>query len=222
MNVPLQDRPRPGRWGKPVDVLPRLPELGRGRTHVGARRPSGGRRLGAVLHRPAAGRRTRTSTASARPSLRRRPVRSFRLRPPLHLPARSPRLDRRPGVRRTGEPSRPAVEVGGQRQPQRSPARTRTGTPGSTPRTSVPTGGTLLGQPVKIFAPVAAVGGDHRRGARHGRGVGHLLAVLLRQLVLLDVVRDRGGRVPEPLRPVLGPRARRPSSVRTSQGVRPG
>ena len=56
-------------------------QVGQGRPHVGARRPSGGGRVGPVLHgAPARGLRRRL-TASALPSPRRRPVRSS---PPPH------------------------------------------------------------------------------------------------------------------------------------------
>ncbi len=64
----------------------------------------------------------------------------------------------------------------------------------------------------------SVLGGDDRRGARHGRGLGHVLAVLLGQLVLLGLLRDRGGRLRDTLRPVFGRRARSPSSVRTAKG----
>ena len=51
-------------------------------------------------------------------------------------------------------PSRHAVEVGGQRQPRRSPARTRTADTGIYAQDLSADGRELLGQPVKIFAPV--------------------------------------------------------------------
>ena len=77
---------------------------------------------------------------------------------------------------------------------------TRTATPGSIRNTSVPTVAPCSAgrQDPGSFA---AVGRHHRRGAGHGRGLGHLLALLLRQLVLPVVVRDRRCACQSPLGP---------------------
>ena len=86
LNVPLWIGTKPGHWGQPVDVLPNLPGVGRGRAHVGARRAEGGGRMGAVLHRAAA--RGEPADPLHRFGLRpvgHRTVRGHR--PPVHLPA---------------------------------------------------------------------------------------------------------------------------------------
>ena len=162
LNVPLWIGTRPGRWQTLVDVLPTLPKWAQGGSTWApdVERVSGGWALYFTSLVKGLDPPTRC-IGSAFSTVPAGTVRGHR--PPLHLPARPPRLDRRTHLRRVGPPPGDAVEVRGQRQPRGAGPR-----PGRPDRHLCPVPQRGRSDPARPAGedpdPDRALGGDHRRG----------------------------------------------------------